>query len=251
MADNAGMTRPVALITGGSRGIGRACAKALSAEFDVAIQFQKNASGAEELAAELKASGARAQCFAADLSQKGEATRLVDSVAEKLGAPVALVHAAGTIIEKPLAFTSPDEFSKLLELHAISAALLSQALLRHIRKSDRGRIVMIGSLAGEIGLGNAGAYAASKGALNGLCRSMALEIARWKATVNVIAPGYVSTDMTSGQDAQRRAQLTTSIPLQRFATPEEIAALAAFLCSIPAGYITGQTIVVDGGMSLG
>ncbi|HYF47797.1 MAG TPA: SDR family NAD(P)-dependent oxidoreductase [Planctomycetota bacterium] len=279
------MTRPVALITGGSRGIGRACARALAngypspyplpqgegkqqqallqeqgkkgrdgaqeQGFDLALQYHQNASAAEELAAELKSSGARVETFAADLSQKGTAAGLVEAVAEKLGPPVVLIHAAGAIIEKPLAFTSADDFSKMLELHALSAACLSQAMLRYIRKSDRGRIVLIGSLAGEIGLGNASAYAAAKGALNGLCRSLALEVARWKATVNVIAPGYVSTDMTAAQDAQRRAQLEKQIPLERFASPEEIAALAAFLCSREAGYITGQTIVVDGGMSLG
>lgn len=246
------MSRPIAIITGASGGIGRACALALAPSHDVALHYSSHAAPAESLAREITAQGvARVEIFQADLSAKGSAEALVEQVAGKMGSPAALVHASGQIVEKPIAFTRPEEWDALFEVHAISAALLSKALLRYLRKTEQGRIVYIGSLAGVVGLGNGAAYAAAKGALQGLCKSLALEVARWNATVNVIAPGYVETHMTAAQDPERRAELCKHVPLGRYGKPEEIGALAAFLCSPGAAYITGQTIVVDGGMSLG
>lgn len=263
------MERTVALITGASGGIGRACALALSKSstcfqpvehgqdahataFDLALHFQKNSAALEALAAQLRQErNVRAELFQADLSAPGTAAALVEQVAEKLGPPTVLIHAAGHFVGKPITFTSTADWDALLEVHAFSAAALAKALLRYLRKTSQGRIVLIGSLAGVAGLGNSAAYAAAKGALQGLCKSLALETARWGTTVNVIAPGFVDTAMTAGHDALKRAQACAAIPLGRYGAPEEIAALAAFLCSPQAGYITGQTIVVDGGMGLG
>ena len=249
------MERTVALITGASGGIGRACALALSrcgTGCDLALHYQKNSAPLEALVSALRQEGNfRAALFQADLSLAGAAAALVEQAAEKLGPPTVLIHAAGHILEKPITFTTAADWDALLEVHALSAAALAKALLRYLRKTASGRIVLIGSLAGVTGLGNSAAYAAAKGALQGLCKSLALEAARWGTTVNVIAPGYVDTAMTGRHDAARRAQACETIPLGRYGAPEEIAALAAFLCSPQAGYITGQTIVVDGGMGLG
>lgn len=247
------MPNPVAIITGASGGIGRACALALAGQFDLGLHYQKNEAAVEVLVAEVgrKFPAAKAAALQADLSAPGAAEALVEQAAEKLGPPAALIHAAGHIVEKPIGFTKPEEWDALLEVHAVSAALLAKAMLRHLRKIENGRIVFIGSLAGVVGLGNAAAYAAAKGALHGLCKSLALEAARWNTTVNLIAPGYVETAMTAAQDAQKREELCRTIPLGRYGRPEEIAALATFLCSPQAAYITGQTIVVDGGMGLG
>jgi 3-oxoacyl-[acyl-carrier protein] reductase len=220
--------------------------------FDVAVHYRNGAASAEALAARLlKEFQVRAQVFQADLAQTGAAAALVERVAEQFGPPTTLIHSAGQFLEQPIAFTKPEDWDALFETHAFSAALLAKAALRYLRKSAEGRIVFIGSLAGSVGLGNAAAYAAAKGALVGLCKSLALEVARWQTTVNVIAPGYVETPMTGGHDETQRARNLQTITLGRYGRPEEIAALAAFLCSPQAAYITGQTIIADGGASLG
>jgi 3-oxoacyl-[acyl-carrier protein] reductase len=240
-------------VTGASRGIGRACALALArAGCDVAVHFNANAADANALVAEVaQVTSRRAEAFQANLSSAGAAKDLIEEVAASFGAPTVLVHAAGTIVEKPLSFTSVADWDAQFELNAFSAAALSQALLRYVRKSERGRIVYVSSLAAESGLGNGAAYAADKGALTGLCKSLALEAARWKTTVNCVAPGYIATDMTQAHDDQKRAANIANIPLGRYGTPEDVAAIVAFLCSEQAGWITGQTFVIDGGMSLG
>lgn len=247
--------RPIAIVTGASGGIGRACAEALAGakeRCDIVAHYNASAQPAEELAQNLTLRyGVRACAIQADLGKPGAAETFVDDIAKQLGPPTILIHAAGHIVEKPIAFTKPEDWDALFEVHVFSAAALTKAMARHLRKTERGRVVYIGSLAGKIGLGNGAAYAAAKGALEGLCKSFALEAARWKTTVNVIAPGFIETHMTAHQDAERRAAIQQTIPLARYGTSDEIASLAAYLCSAGAAYLTGQTMLMDGGVTLG
>lgn len=253
MTSPAASSTPIALVTGASGGIGRACALALAKNLhaQIAVHFNASAEAAQSVVADLKTLGVQAIALQADLAQPGAAAKLLDDCVDQLGAPTILIHAAGHLLEKPLAFTAPAEWDALFEVHVFSAAALLKSAARHFRKSSHGRVVLIGSLAGQIGLGNGSAYAAAKGALEGLCKSAALEFAHFKTTVNLIAPGFIDTHMTAVQSGEQRAALSQKIPLERFGTPEEIAAAAAFLCSPEAAYITGQSLVIDGGISLG
>ncbi len=243
--------RRTALVTGASGEIGRACARALAKQgFNLALHAHTNRASADQEIADLPQRAARAQVFSADLSDPTSARGLVRAVAEALGPPTVLVHCAGAILEKPIAFTTPGEFSNLMEIHLMSAFTMAKEMTCHLKTVKDGRLVFLSSLAGVVGLGNGSAYAATKGALTGLAKTLALECARWGTTVNVVAPGYVETRMTGHHDEKRKEKVTRSIPLGRYGQPEDVAAVVAHLCSPEAGYMTGQVLVLDGGLSL-
>ena len=240
----------VALVTGSSRGLGRAMALKLAQDgFRVAVHYGRNQAEAEKVAAEITAAGGAAEVFGADLSQPANAGKLVDEVIAKMGRLDVLVNNAG-ITRDGLAIRMKDEdWDAVIQTNLSSAFTASRSAIKHMMKNRSGRIINVSSvvaLAGNAGQAN---YIASKAGLIGLTKALAKEYGGRGITVNAIAPGFIESDMTAELPDDTKKQYQSNIPLARFGQPEEVAALVAFLASSAAGYISGQTIGVDGGMN--
>lgn len=244
------MKGKVALVTGGSRGIGAAIVKRLAHE-GAKVYFTYNASKdeAEKIVSSLK-NKAQVTALACDVRKKEDIERVVDGILEKEETLDILVNSAGIIRDGLFLAMADEDWQDVLDTNLGSVYHFCKAVTRQMMMQGGGRIVNISSVIAEVGGFGQTNYAASKGAVNAFTRSLALELAPKKITVNAVAPGMVKTSMSEAARSAFGEKIMEKIPLGSFAEPEEIASVAVFLASDEAGYITGQILTVDGGLSL-
>lgn len=241
-----------ALVTGGSRGIGRAIVKTLAREgAQVAFVYRSNAEAAEKLLAELASDGREAAAYQADVRQKKDADDVVSQVIEAWDRLDVLVNNAGVIRDGLLATMDEDQWREVLETNLNSVYNFCHAVTRPMMSARFGRIINMSSVAAEFGNPGQVNYAASKGGVEGFTRCLAAELARRGITVNAVAPGFIETDMTVAVRQAAGDQIKKKIPLRRLGQPDDVAAAVLFLASDEASYITGQVLRVDGGLTLG
>ena len=241
----------IALVTGSGQGIGRATAQRLAqAGADIVINYRSNANAANEAIASIERLGRHCIAVQADVSQEEDVTRLFAEANQALGPITILVNNAGTTRDKLILQMSLAEFEHVMDTNLRSAFLCTKAALRGMMKARWGRIVNVSSVAGLLGSAGQANYASSKAAILALTLSTAREMASRNITANAIAPGFIPTELTSTLTEQQRKFIIDSTPVGRYGKPEEVAAAISFLCLPEAGYITGQILSVDGGMSI-
>jgi 3-oxoacyl-[acyl-carrier protein] reductase len=241
----------VALVTGGGRGIGRAVAVRLASEgANVAISYRSNDATAEEVAEEVRAAGALCEIFKGDVASPEDVDALFKGVGEALGQVEILVNNAGLTRDNLMMRMKESEFDEVLRTNLKGTYLCTRAALRPMIRARWGRLVNVSSVVGLLGNAGQANYAASKAGIIGFTKSVAREVAQRGITANVVAPGYVETELTRSLPDEVKAQIRGQVPAGRFGEVEEVAEVVAFLAGEGAGYITGQTVAVDGGMTM-
>ncbi len=244
-----------AIVTGSSRGIGRAIALRLAGDgARVVVNCRQNLDKAEAVAQEIRDGGGEAIVVQADVGRRADAGRLVAGAIDAFGHVDIMVSNAGIVIDKAFVDSDEDDWSAAIETNLGGFFNVAQAVLPHMIERNYGRLLATGSIITEIadfGGNRFSVCAASKGGIVSLMRPIAAEVAAHGVTVNAVSPGYIATEMLSEVDAEGREAALAIVPMRRYGKPEEIAAAMAFLASDDAAYITGQTLRVNGGMSMG
>jgi 3-oxoacyl-[acyl-carrier protein] reductase len=240
----------VAIVTGASRGIGRATALALAAEgANVVVNYASSRESAEKVVAEIVALGSSAIALPADVSKADQVDELISAAMEKWGQVDVLVNNAGITRDTLLLRMKPEDWQAVIDLNLTGVFLCTRAVSKIMLKQRSGRIINITSVAGQIGNPGQANYSAAKAGVIGFTKTVAKELASRGITVNAVAPGFIATDMTQGLKTE---EILKFIPLARYGQPEEVAGTIRFLATDPAAaYITGQVFNVDGGMVMG
>ena len=241
----------VAIVTGGGRGIGRAVAVRLAGEgANVAISFRSNEDAAGEAAEAVRGAGVECEIFRGDVASPEDVQALFKGVSDTFGRVDILVNNAGIRRDNLMMRMKEEEFDDVLRTNLGGTYLCTRAALRPMIRARWGRIVNISSVVGLVGNAGQANYAASKAGIIGFTKSVAREVAQRGITANAIAPGYVETELTGSLPEEVKGRIREQVPVGRFGETEEVAEAVAFLAGEGAGYVTGQTIAVDGGMTM-
>jgi 3-oxoacyl-[acyl-carrier protein] reductase len=242
----------VALVTGGSRGIGRAIVKAFAAEgAKVAVVYRGSKEAAGSLLQEIAQTGGVARAYQADVADPAAAGACVEQVEKELGPVDILVNNAGVIQDDLFVRLEPDAWNKVLQTNLGGTFNFCKAVAYPMMRRRSGRIINVSSVAAEYVNPGQTNYAASKGAINAFTRALAVELASRGVTVNALAPGFIETDMSAAVRNKAGDLIKKFIPMRRIGAPEDVAKVAVFLASADSAYMTGQVLTVDGGLSLG
>jgi len=238
----------IALVTGATRGIGKAIALQLAGQGATVIGTATSESGAEQIKVSLSEAGNAGTGIVLDVSSPESIAAAIAQINEQFGAPTILVNNAGITRDNIMLRMKEDEWDAVINTNLSSIYRVSKAVLRGMTKARWGRIINISSVVGSMGNAGQANYAAAKAGVEGFSRSLAREVGSRGITVNSVAPGFIDTDMTKELSGDHKAAMLSNVPVQRLGQPEEISSAVGFLASESAGYITGETLHVNGGM---